>query len=535
MQSAHDDATGDEVVRQPSRPGVVLATVCVSLTAITINTSLLNVGLPTLARQLGASNTGLEWIVDGYALVFAGFLLAAGSLGDRIGRRQVMMTGLAVFGTCSALAGAAHSTGELIAARCGMGLGAACVMPMTLSVLTDVYRTEAGLRRAIGVWAATASAGAVVAPLLAGVLLNSYWWGSLFLVNVPIAAVMLVAVALTIPDSAPRGNVSIDWGGVGLSIVFAAALVFALIEGPSLGWHSPLVVGGLVVAAVALGLFRQWERRAAQPLIDIRCFRIPRFSVGCGVVAMQYFFSFGTSFMVTQYLQLVLGYSALATGVALMPSAAILMVVAPYGARAFGRYGARAVTTISLLIAAAGAASMNLAGAGSSLAPILIALMLVNVAIGLMAPGTTSMVMSALPPEQAGMASGTQSTTRQLGGALGVAVLGSLLAARYTAALTHTLPGTPAARYLPTAKRSLASALHATPNGDPVHGLLTQLSRAAFVDGLHVAASVTAGAAAACAAVVFWVLRAVPATATPAGEGLSSVTDLTVTPAPEES
>src|ERR1700722_16912941 len=171
---------------------------------------MLNVGLPTLARQLRVSNTGLQWIIDGYALVFAGFLLAAGSLGDRVGRRQVMMTGLAVFGVFSALAGASHSTGQLIGARCGMGLGAAFVMPMTLSILTDIYESEAGLRRAIGVWAATASAGAVVAPLLAGGLLSRFWWGSLFLVNVPIAATTLVAVAVTVPNSAPRRDVKID-------------------------------------------------------------------------------------------------------------------------------------------------------------------------------------------------------------------------------------------------------------------------------------------------------------------------------------
>jgi EmrB/QacA subfamily drug resistance transporter len=519
-------------VRRRYPGGVVLATLCVSLTAITINLSMLNVGLPTLARQLRASNVGLEWIIDGYALVFAGFLLAAGSLGDRVGRRQVLMMGLGVFGVFSGVAAAAHSTAELITARCGMGLGAAFVMPMTLSILTDIYDTESGLRRAIGVWAATASAGAVVAPLLAGALLTQFWWGSLFLVNVPIAATMLVAVGLTVPDSAPRSDVRIDSLGVGLSILFPAGLVFSLIEGPDLGWSDPLVLGGLLGTAAALGLFCVWELRAAQPLIDVRGFRVPRFSVGCGVVAMQYFFSFGTSFIVTQYLQLVLGFSALAAGVALMPSAAVLMVAAPYGARAFGRYGARTVTTVSLLIAACGAATMNFAEVGSSVVPILGSLILVSLAVGLMAAGTTSMVMSALPPEQAGMASGTQSTTRQLGGALGVAVLGSILASHYTSSLSRSLPGTVAAPYLSTAKRSLASALQAAPSGGPARRVLTQLSRAAFVDGLHVVGSATAGAAAACALIVFVVLR--PKTIGVADAEIRPVGGVILAPTPEE-
>ena len=190
--------------------------------------------------------------------------------------------------------------------------------------------------------------------------------------------------------------------------------------------------------------------------MDIRCFRITFFSVGCGVVGMQYFFSFGIGFVVTQYLQLVLGFSALDAGITLVPAAAVVMVVAPLGARAFGRFGARNVTTIALLIAALGAATMSLAQVNSTVAPILTTLILVNLAVGLMAAGTTSMVMSAVPPDKAGMASGTQSTTRQLGGALGIALLGSILAARYTANLAHALSGTPAQRYLSTAQRSLA-------------------------------------------------------------------------------
>jgi EmrB/QacA subfamily drug resistance transporter len=519
-------------VNRPARPGAVLATLCMSLTVITMNTSLLNVGLPTLARQLHSSNTGLEWIVDGYALVFAAFLMAAGALGDRWGGRPVMLAGLAVFGICSMVATTSHTTTELIAARCGMGLGGSLVTPMTLSVMRDVFPDEGGLRRAVGLWAATASGGAIVAPLVAGALLSAFWWGSLFVVNVPLTAVMLVAVWLTVPDPATRQKAKADWAGLALSIVVATGLVFALIEGPSLGWGSATVGGALAAAVVALALFCWWEQRCSHPLVDLRCFANARFSVGCGVVAMQYFFSYGTSFLVTQYLQLVLGLAPLATGFVFMPSAAVLMVVAPYGARAFGRYGARTVTTVSLVLAAAGTAVLAAVGAGSSIALVLTALVLINLAIGLMAPGTTSMVMSAVRPDQAGMASGMQNTTRQLGGALGVAICGSVAATGYSDQVASRLHGTAAAPFVSVARQSLAAALHAAAPSSRAFELIIHAARTAFVDGMHLAAWCTVAVAVAVAVTAWTVLgrsRAVPTMREPA------VPDVGVLePAPDE-
>jgi EmrB/QacA subfamily drug resistance transporter len=494
-------------MRGRHRPALILATVCAALTTITTNLSVLNIGLPTLARQLGASNSGLEWIVDAYALVFAGFLLAAGSLGDRVGRKRVMITGLAIFAVSSALAALTHTSGQLIAARGVMGLGAAFIMPMTLSILTDVYPSEAGLRRAIGVWAATASAGAVVAPVLAGVLLSAFWWGSLFLINVPLALLTLLATAVLVPESAPRRDGTLDWPGVCLSIVFSAGLVFALIEGPDLGWSDPVVVSTLVLTVVALAAFCFLELRSPDPLIDIRCFRIRGFSVGSGVVALQYFIGFGVGFLVTQYMQLVLGLSPLRAGLAVAPSALVVMFSAPIGVRAFGRFGARVVTTTGLLIAAAGAFSMSLVGVNSPVGFIIGSLVLLNLSIGLMAPGTTSMVMSSVPPERAGMASGTQSTTRQLGGALGVAVLGSILAARYSSQLAHAVGTTQAVRYLPQARRSLAEALGAAPPGSAVERILAHLAKEAFVNGMHIATTLTAIIATVSAVSVFVALR----------------------------
>ena len=478
-----------------------------------MNISLLNVGLPTLARELDASNTGLEWIVDGYALVFAGFLLAAGSLGDRLGEAWSWHRDCSSSACAPAWRQGSSTVAELIAARCGMGLGAAFVMPMTLSILTDIYPHEAGLRRGDrdlgrhrvggrrrGSAARRGAAGSVLVGL------------ACFSSTFPLPWVRPWQWPSPSRTRAPRRDLRVDWVGAALSVLFSAGLVFALIEGPDLGWGDPVVVGSIVGAAVATVLFCVWELRCGEPLVDIRCFRIPAFSVGCGVVAMQYFLSFGIGFVVTQYLQLVLGLSALEAGFTLVPAAVVVMVVAPLGARAFGRFGARSVIVTAFVIATVGAAALSMSAVDSTVAPILVTLILTNLAIGLMAPGTTSMVMSAVPADQAGMASGTQSTTRQLGGALGVAAIGSLLAARYTANLSQAVAGTPAHRYLPVAKQSLAAALQAVPGGGPIQQFLSGVARQAFVDGLHVVGWTIAATAAASAVVVFLVLRAAPVT-----------------------
>jgi EmrB/QacA subfamily drug resistance transporter len=485
---------------------LVLGAVCVSLSVVTVNIAFLNVGLPSLARQLGATNTGLEWIVDSYALVFAGLLLAAGSMGDRIGRKRTLLIGLGVFGAGSVAASLVHTTAALIAARCVMGAGAACVMPMTLSILTAIYTTEHTLRRALGVWAATASAASVAAPLAAGALLAHFWWGSLFLVNVPFCLAAMAAVAWVVPAGEVDRREAIDWLGILLSIAFSSALVVSLIEGPDRGWASPFVVTGLVISALTAVGFCRWELKVAHPLIDVRFFRLPRFSTGCLVVALQYFFTFGTSFVVTQYLQLVLGYSALKAGAALMPSAALLMVVAPVGARAFGRLGARAVAPAALGVMALSGTALMAIGGGRSFWTVFAAMMLSSLAVGMMAAGTTSMVMSALPPDRAGMASGAQSTTRQLGGALGIAVIGSLLAARYTATLTRDLSGTAGAPFLSTARRSLAAALNLPHATAPVRELVARLARSAFVGGINLTGAAVAVLAAVSAVLVFVVL-----------------------------
>ena len=486
--------------------------------ATIVNVSIMNVALPTLGRQLGASNSNLEWIVASYSLTFAGFLLAAGSLADRVGRRLVLMSGLGIFAFCSALAVATNTSVELIAARAGMGLGAAMIMPATLSIITDVYPTEAGLRNAIAVWAATATAGAVVAPLIAGSLLRVFWWGSLFLVNVLLAVLALVATVVFVPESRPRKDGGVDASGIVLSVAFSALLVFALIEGPSLGWTDPVVAATLLGSVAALVGFCLAELHSSDPLIDVRLFRNRSFSLAASVVGVQYMLSTGIGYLSTQYLQLVRGLSPLSAGLCTVPAAAVVVVVSPIGAKAYGRLGARAITTAGMTIAAIALAMLNLTQTNSSVLLIVVPVVLLSGGIALMTPGTTSLGLNSVPRQRAGMASGTQSTTRQLGAALGVAVLGSILAARYTAVVSNG-KSVPALRdHIPAAQRSLAAALDVRLEG-PASRELVHLVQAAFVEGLHVAASVAAGVAGVTAVVSFWALRPRTEHATTPAEG----------------
>ena len=488
------------------RRGVVLAVVCFSMVVVTANIAFLNIGLPDLSRALGASNTSLEWIVDGYALVFAGLLLAVGSLGDRIGAKRTLAIGLVVFTVAAAASALASTSTELIVCRSLMGAGAAGITPMTLSILTHAYEDPHEMRKAIGVWAATAAAGSVIAPVIAGLLLSHFWWGILFWVNVPLGVVALVAVLAWVPSYPVRAMGRFDSIGALLSILFSGCLVAALIEAPSQGWLDDWVLAGFVAAAVFLVAFILWEQRCSDPLIDVRLFTIPQFSIGALTVATTYFFSFSLGFAQTQYLQLVLGYSALKTGMAVVPSALVITLIAPVGVRGFARLGPRVMISLSIAILAFSAVGLWLTGVHAGYPPILLALLCTGAGVGLVAAGTTTMVMSTVEPEKAGMASGAQTATRQLGGALGVAVIGSLIASRYATSLGASLAGTRAAPYAATAQHSLASALNLQGATPAIQAFVAAAARQAFVDGIHLGAIVLGCFGAAVSIAALWVL-----------------------------
>ena len=330
-----------------------LGVLCLSLIMVIVGNTVLNVALPTLVRELDATSTQLQWIVDVYGLVFAGLLLTGGALGDRFGRKGALTIGLVIFAGGSAMAAMADSAGQLIVTRGIMGVGAALVMPATLSILTTVFPPQERAR-AIAVWAGLAGAGAAIGPVAGGWLLEHFWWGSVFLVNLPLIAVALVGGRLLVPTSRDPRQPPLDVVGAGLSIVALASCLYAIIEAPNHGWTS---IPTLEAAGVGLAFgvaFAAWELRARHPMLDLRFFRNRRFSAGSAAITLVFFAMFGTFFLLTQYLQLVLGYSALEAGLRTLPAPLMIMVTAPMSARFVERFGTRAVVATGLATVAAG-------------------------------------------------------------------------------------------------------------------------------------------------------------------------------------
>ncbi|HVB94010.1 MAG TPA: MFS transporter, partial [Acidimicrobiales bacterium] len=309
------------------RRWAALSVLCVTLLLISLDNTVLNVALPSIVRSLGASASQLQWMVDAYAVVFAGLLLSLGALGDRAGRKWVFMAGLAVFGGGSAFAAWSGSPDRLTLARGVMGIGAAALMPCTLSILTNVFTQEQERGRAIGIWSGTTGLGVALGPILGGVLLAHFWWGSVFLVNVPIAILGIVAAIWLVPNSRNPAAVRPDPIGAFLSILGAGSLLWGIIEAPGRGWSSPVIVGALAAAAVLIVAFVIWERRIDHPMLPLRFFSNRRYSVAIAALALVLFALLGMFFLMTQYLQFVLGYSPLEAGVRIAPVALALLVI----------------------------------------------------------------------------------------------------------------------------------------------------------------------------------------------------------------
>ena len=467
------------------RPAVVLWVTSIAMVAITVNMTFVSIGLPQIAKELHSSNTGLEWIMDGYSLTFACLLLVAGYLGDRFGAREVLLVGLIVFSLASLAGALSTSTSQLIAARCLMGVGAAGIMPMTLSMISHVYTDDDKLRSAIGAWAGIGSAAAVVSPLIAGVLLAKFWWGSLFWCNVPFTIAAFIAVLFFVPKFEGHRSGRFDVVGSVLSILFAGLLVASLIEGPQRGWGDSVVVGGFILSLASLAAFIAWERRHDEPLIEVRLFGIPRFALGVAAVATQYLVGFGQGFGVTQYVQLVLGNSPLRAGLLGIPAAIAITIFSPVGARFFTWVGARRAITVAMAVMTLSSIAMALLTVSGGLPMYFASSVLMSTGIGLMAAGTTTMVMGSVKPEHSGMASGAQSTTRQLGGALGIAMVGSIVATTYSSHLTKSLSGTAAAPFIDRAKSSLAAALEIRDAPSHLYDLIGRASKSAFMDAIR--------------------------------------------------
>ncbi len=515
----------------PRRRRAVLGVVALALMMVVSAVSGLNVALPDLAIDTGASQTQITWIVDAYTLVFAGLLLSVGALGDRFGRKGVLLIGLVVFGSAAGAAMLTTDPTVLIALRAVMGAGAAAVMPVTLSIITTSFPPhERG--RAVGVWVGVAGGGAVLGLFASGILLEFFAWNSFFGLNVALAVLALVGVAFVVPPSRDAHPPRLDPVGALLSLVGVASLVYGIIEVSDRGWRDPVILTAYAAAAGSLTAFVLWELRREEPLLDPRLFRVRGFSTGALALTIQFFGSFGMFFTMLQYLQYVAGRSPLAAAVALLPMPFVMVPVARNAPRVASRLGMRRVVPAGLVLSAVGLYLMSRLGVDLTYWNFAIALVVFAAGMGLAGTPATTAIVSSLPAAKQGVASAVNDTSRELGSALGIAILGSVLASGYRDALmaSGALAGVPAQ----VAGRATSSIAFVQYGADQIAQLgpagttLVAAARQAFVDATGQAMLV--GAVALVLGAVVVALRAPRRTAT--GAGAHAETRATTSPSP---
>jgi EmrB/QacA subfamily drug resistance transporter len=487
----------------------VLGVLCVVVLIVVIDNTIVNVALPLLSKDLHASNSSLQWIVDAYSLPFAALLLAGGGLSDRLGRKRVMQIALGAFGAFSLVAAFSSSVATLLIARSLMGASAAFIFPATLSTLTITFDDLNERAKAFGVWGAAAGAAIAIGPVVGGALLVHFWYGSIFLINAPLVLVAIVASAFVVPESRSPRQRPVDLGGLVLGTTGVAALTLAIIEGPAWGWRSATTLGVFAVAALSLVSFVRYELRREGPLLDVRIFRNRTFSAGAGAIALNYFCLLGFIFLITQYFQLIRGYSALSAGVHTLPFAAIVMIATPLSAVAALKVGARYVVSAGLLIVSLALTWGGFVGANAAYFGPVIGLMIV-LAIGFSlvnAPSTTSL-MSTLAPQQIGAGSAVNETTRELAGTMGVAVIGSVFSSLFGPGvaralrpyLSHGLTGAQLRVAMSSTHAAQATVAHFPLALQPA---LDAQVTSAFMSGLHRGCLVGAGVAVVAAILVF--------------------------------
>ncbi|HYR61731.1 MAG TPA: MFS transporter [Actinomycetota bacterium] len=503
-----------------------LGVLCLSLLIVFVGNSSLNVTLPTLARVMHATSAQLEWVVAVYSLVFAGLLFSTGSIGDRYGRKGALQLGFVLFLTGAGLAAVSHAMWQLIGCRALMGAGAALIMPSTLSILINVFPPHER-PKAIAIWASVTGAAGALGPIASGLLLAHFWWGSVFLINVPLILVALIGGRYLVPKSRDHEQAPLDPMGAALSTLGIVALVYGLIEAPSRGWLSGATLGSFGVAVAVLVAFVRWELRAEHPTLDIRYFLNRAFSIGTGGMILVFLALYGVIFLLTLYFQLVLGYSPLSTAVRFVPVALIMLTVSPQTPRLVARFGAHRTVGLGMVLVAAGLLGFQGLGLHTPYLYVLACLVPIVGGMALSISPMTSSIMSAVPPRRAGAGSAMNDTTRELGAALGVAVLGSLAASRYASGIKGALGAlAPAARS--SVQSSLAGAMEVARGLPRAAGaaLATRADRA-FVGGFHLAVVVGAVLAAASAAIVIRYLpRRLTQTDGPSEIDLAALTEL---------
>lgn len=426
------------------RRTALLGVIALALMMVVSAVSGLNVALPDLAIDTGASQTDVTWIVDAYTLVFVGLLLPAGALGDRFGRKRVLLAGLVIFGSAAAAAMFVSSPQSLIALRAVMGIGAAAVMPVTLSIITTTFPPEER-GRAVGVWVGVAGGGAVLGLFASGILLEFFAWNSFFALNVTLAVLALIGTLVVVPSSRDAHPPRPDPRGALASLVGLVALVFAIIEGPERGWTSPLTIGAFALSALSLVTFVVWELRNPEPMLDMRLFRLPGFRTGTLALTMQFFASFGFFYIVLQYLQYIAGRSPLQAAVALLPLPAVLIPLARTAPRIADRFGINWVVALGLTLSASGMLMMTTLRVELVYWHLAVGLVLFAAGMALAGTPSTTAVVSSLPPSKQGVGSAVNDTSRELGSALGIAILGTILNEVYRNGLTDALAGLPTA------------------------------------------------------------------------------------------
>ena len=500
----------------------ILAVLCLSVLLVVVDNTIVNVALPTISKDLHASTSALQWIVDGYTLTFAGLLLVGGNLGDRLGRRRLLQFGLALFGLTSVCAALAHTSAELIAARAAMGVAAALIYPATLAILNNVFTVPRERATAIGIWSAVSGLAVAIGPVSGGALLRHFSWSSVFYVNVPLVVVALVAGRLLLPESRDPRAGRFDPLGALLSVAGITLLTWSIIEAPRHGWGSAATVGGIGGALFILAVFGWWQTRRPDPMLDVRLFRNPRFSAASGAIALAFFGLFGFIFMITQYFQVVRGYDPLGAGLATLPFAVVTAAFSPAAIAVMKRVGTKVVVAFGLALMSSGFVVAASTAAGSPYwGKVVVAMALMAAGLAFTTGPATEAIMGALPRAKAGAGSAVNDTTREVGGTLGVAIIGSVLNSGYGSHVVAALTGlgAPPAVAREAGQSVVAGVITAAHFPAALQPAAADAVRQAFMTGIHQGSLVAAGvtAVATVAALAFLPARArasqLPATA----------------------
>src|ERR1700761_5650381 len=491
----------------------ILAVLCLSVLLVVVDNTIVNVALPTISRDLHASTSALQWVVDGYTLSFAGLLLLGGNLGDRLGRRRFLQIGLVLFGTFSVGAALSRSTGELIAARALMGFAAALVYPATLAILNNVFTAARERAIAIGVWSAVSGLAVAIGPVSGGALLRYFSWSSVFYVSVPVAVLAVVLGRFLLPESRDPKAGRFDPLGAVLSVAGITLLTWSIIEAPQHGWLSFATVGGILGALVILSGFAWWQTRRPDPMLDVRLFRNPRFSAASAAIGLSFFGLFGFIFMITQYFQVVRGYDPLGAGLATLPFAFVTAGFSPVAMLLMRRFGTKLVVAAGLLLMSGGFVIAATTAVDSPYwGTVIISMALMAAGLGLTTGPATEAIMGALPPGKAGAGSAVNDTTREVGGTLGVAIIGSVLNSTYGSHVLSSLTalGATAATGHLAGQSVVAGMTVASHFPAPLRDAAQAAVRSAVMTGVHRGSLVAAGTALAAAlvALVFVPARA---------------------------